>query len=62
MKMWKYALSILTGHNPKRMIDRMPKKDFEQLRAFAHGIGSSNLPRRQRRAIQRKWNKVYGTQ
>lgn len=58
--MWKYALRILAGQNPKRVIDRMPKEDFEQLRAFASGVGQSNLPRRQRRAIQRKWNKAYG--
>lgn len=60
--MIKYALKMIAGQDPQKVIDSMPDEDFEKLATFVSGIQGAGMPRKQRRAIERKWDKTYGKQ
>lgn len=58
MKGWNYVIRLLKGENPADVINSLPENDYKQLAEAVGSLGSTNLPRQQRRAIQRKFQKV----
>lgn len=58
MKGWNYVIRLLKGENPADVIASLPEADYKQLAEAVDNLGSTNLPRQQRRAIQRKFEKV----
>lgn len=58
MKGWNYVIRLLKGENPADVINSLAENDYKQLEEAVGGLGSTNLPRQQRRAIQRKFQKV----
>ena len=59
--MIKYVLKLLAGCDPRRVIESMPPEDFEKVSSFVSNLGNSGIPRKHRRVIEKRWEKVYGT-
>jgi len=56
MAMYKYALRMLAGANPREVIESMPEKDYRRLSEFM-SEANSTLPRRQRRMMNQEFAK-----
>jgi hypothetical protein len=51
--MYKYALRMLAGANPREVIASMPEKDYRRLSEFMSEANNA-LPRRQRRMMNQE--------
>ena len=57
--MFKYALKLLMGADPDKIMASMPKDKLAEIDEFVKSLGETPVPRKQRRIIQRKWKQVY---
>ena len=53
-----YIIRLLKGDDPRDVIASMPDEDYRKMADTVNSLGNTNLPRQQRRAIQRKFQKV----
>lgn len=53
-----YIIRLLKGDDPRDVITSMPDEDYKKMTDAVHNLGNTNLSRQQRRAIQRKFQKV----
>lgn len=53
-----YIIRLLKGDDPRDVIASMPDEDYRKMADTVNSLGNMNLPRQQRRAIQRKFQKV----
>lgn len=58
MNGWSYIFRILKGESPSDVLASMPDKDFEKVSSAVANLKMTNLPRQQRRKIERKFNAV----
>lgn len=58
MSGWSYIFRILKGESPSDVLASMPKKDFDKVSSIVNNLKSTNLPRQQRRKIERKLNAI----
>lgn len=58
MKGMNYIIRLLKGDDPRDVITSMPEEDYNKMADAIHNLGNTNLPRQQRRAIQRKFQKI----
>lgn len=57
--MFKYALKLLMGADPDKIMASMPKDKLAEIDEFVRSLDETPVPRKQRRIIQRKWKQVY---
>lgn len=55
---WNYVFRIFKGESPKDVLASMPKEDYEKVSSTINSLKETNLPRQQRRAIERKFKAV----
>ncbi len=55
---WSYLFRILKGESPKDVLASMPEKDFEKVSSIIDDLKNTNIPRQQRRAIERKFKAI----
>lgn len=53
MSGWSYIWRILKGESPKDVLASMPEKDYEKVSSAVDNLKNTNLPRQQRRKIER---------
>lgn len=53
-----YIIRLLKGDDPKEVIASMTDEDYRKMADAVENLENTNLPRQQRRAIQRKFQKV----
>lgn len=58
MNGWNYIIRILKGESPKDILANMPKEDYDKVSSAVNSLKNTNLPRQQRRAIERKFKTV----
>lgn len=58
MSGWSYIVRILKGESPSDVLGSMPDKDFDKVSSIVANLKNTNLPRQQRRKIERKFNAV----
>lgn len=58
MSGWNYVLRILKGESPREVLASMPDRDFNKVSDLVGGLRNTNLPRQQRRAIERKFKSL----
>lgn len=58
MSGWSYIFRILKGESPSDVLASMPAKDFDKVSSAVASLKMTNLPRQQRRKIERKFNAV----
>jgi hypothetical protein len=58
MNGWNYVLRILKGESPREVLASMPDRDFNKVSDLVGGLRNTNLPRQQRRAIERKFKSL----
>lgn len=52
---WNYIFRILKGESPRNVLASMPKEDYEKVSSAINSLKETNLPRQQRRAIEKKF-------
>lgn len=55
MSGWSYIWRILKGESPKDVLASMPEKDYEKVSLAVDNLKNTNLPRQQRRKIERQF-------
>lgn len=55
---WNYILRILKGESPKDVLAIMPQKDYEKVFSAISNLKNTNLPRQQRRKIEREFKSI----
>lgn len=55
---WSYIFRLLKGESPSDVLESMLDKDFEKVSSAVANLKMTNLPRQQRRKIERKFNAV----
>lgn len=55
---WSYIFRILKGESPKDVMASMPKEDYEKVSSAINSLKETNIPRQQRRAIERKFRTI----
>lgn len=55
MSGWSYIWRILKGESPKDVLASMPEKDYEKVSLAVDNLKNINLPRQQRRKIERQF-------
>ena len=55
---WSYIFRILKGESPSDVLASMPEKDYEKVSSVVNNLKMTNLPRKQRRKIERKFNAI----
>lgn len=55
---WSYIFRILKGESPSDVLASMPEKDYEKLSSAINSLKNTNMPRQQRRKIERKFKAV----
>ena len=55
---WSYIFRILKGESPSDVLASMPEKDYEKLSSAINSLKNTNIPRQQRRKIERKFKAV----
>lgn len=58
MNGWNYVLRILKGESPREVLASMADRDFNKVSDLVGGLRNTNLPRQQRRAIERKFKSL----
>lgn len=58
MSGWSYIVRILKGESPSDVLESMPEKDFDKVSSIVANLKNTNMPRQQRRKIERKFNAV----
>lgn len=58
MNGWNYVLRILKGESPREVLASMPDRDFNKVSDLVGGLRNTNLPRQQRRAMERKFKSL----
>lgn len=58
MSGWSYIFRILKGESPLDVLASMPEKDYEKVSSVVNNLKNTNLPRQQRRKIERKFNSL----
>lgn len=58
MNGYNYIIRILKGESPSDVISSMPKEDYERVKGLVDNLKDTNLPRQQRRAMERKFKSV----
>lgn len=52
---WNYVFRILKGESPKEVLASMPEKDYKKVSSAVDNLKNTNLPRQQRRKIERQF-------
>lgn len=55
MSGWSYIWRILKGESPKDVLASMPEKDYKKVSLAVYNLKNTNLPRQQRRKIERQF-------
>lgn len=58
MSGWSYIVRILKGESPSDVLESMSEKDFDKVSSIVANLKNTNMPRQQRRKIERKFNAV----
>lgn len=55
MSGWGYVFRLLKGESPSKVLSSMPERDFNKVSELVDGLRDTNMPRQQRRDIERKF-------
>lgn len=55
---WSYIMRVLKGESPADVIASMPEKDYEKVASAVNSLKDTNMPRQQRRSLERKFKTV----
>lgn len=58
MNGFNYILRILKGESPSDVISSMPEDDYNKVKEIVGNLKDTNLPRQQRRSLERKFKAV----
>lgn len=58
MNGFNYILRILKGESPFDVISSMPEDDYNRVKGVVNNLKDTNLPRQQRRLLERKFKAV----